>query len=289
MGPSPSPRHGLTMTAIRERLFVVGGENDTSKMDDSNSLYILDSSKIKYPTDTLLPQQSMEFTPPTQSAESQMDDSYRQPPPVQQQPQQQQQQQSQQQQQQGYSQKPSTEPRQLPSPQPQQPSRSYPQQNATQAQNSIQASGPPARPPRHISTVPEAVLRRPRATSPLPQNDSEIVVDVRRPYPSSASPISPVSIENELMRASPIQTNIMAATTDEAMDAFQQQRNFQQAMTQNGMHASPVNASTPPPRPPREGVGLGNTSRTATPDPIRNQSMSAAQLQSPEGYQSTLR
>ncbi|OBZ90202.1 Tip elongation aberrant protein 1 [Choanephora cucurbitarum] len=258
MGPSPSPRHGLTMTAIRERLFVVGGENDISKMDDSSSLYILDSSKIKYPTDTLLTQQSTESTQPTQSAEPMIEDQHSQPSPVQHQ--------------QVYPQKPFTDPRQ------QQPSRPYPPQNAPQGQNSIQVSIPPVRPPRHISTVPEAVLRRPRATSPLLQNDSEIVVDARRPYPSNVSPTSPVSIENELMRASPIQTNIMAAT-DEAMDPNQQQRSFQQALAQNSIRASPVNASTPPPRPPREGVGLGNTSRTATPDLVRNQSIPAAQLQ----------
>ncbi|KAI8342211.1 hypothetical protein EDC96DRAFT_487126 [Choanephora cucurbitarum] len=182
MGPSPSPRHGLTMTAIRERLFVVGGENDISKMDDSSSLYILDSSKIKYPIDTLLTQQSTEFTQPTQPAEPTIEDQHSQSSPVQHQ--------------QVHPQKPFTDPRQ------QQPSRPYPPQNAPQGQNSIQVSIPPVRPPRHISTVPEAVLRRPRATSPLLQNDSEIVVDARRPHPSNGSPTSPVSIENELMRAS---------------------------------------------------------------------------------------
>ena len=62
MGPSPSPRHGLTMTAVNHRLIVLGGDNDTSKMEDSSSIYILDSTKIKYPTDTPPQQQSIDST-----------------------------------------------------------------------------------------------------------------------------------------------------------------------------------------------------------------------------------
>jgi hypothetical protein len=48
------------MTAVKERLFVLGGDNELSKMDDSNSIYILDSTKIKYPSDTPQHQQSVE-------------------------------------------------------------------------------------------------------------------------------------------------------------------------------------------------------------------------------------
>lgn len=55
MGPAPSPRHGLTMTAVRERLFVLGGENTFSKMEDASLVYILDSTKIKYPAELLVP------------------------------------------------------------------------------------------------------------------------------------------------------------------------------------------------------------------------------------------
>lgn len=51
MGPSPSPRHGLTMTAVREKLYVLGGDNETTRLDDSSLLFILDSTKIKYPSD----------------------------------------------------------------------------------------------------------------------------------------------------------------------------------------------------------------------------------------------
>jgi hypothetical protein len=43
------------MTAVKERLFVLGGDNEMSKMDDSSAIFILDSTKIKYPSDT--PQQ----------------------------------------------------------------------------------------------------------------------------------------------------------------------------------------------------------------------------------------
>lgn len=60
MGPSPSPRHGLTMTAVREKLFVLGGDNETQKLDDSSFIFILDSTKIKYPSDTPQQQQSID-------------------------------------------------------------------------------------------------------------------------------------------------------------------------------------------------------------------------------------
>ncbi|KAG1383455.1 hypothetical protein G6F60_008060 [Rhizopus arrhizus] len=60
MGPQPSPRHGLTMSAIRERLFVIGGDNEISKMEDGSLVYILDSTKIKYPVELPAAQPSIE-------------------------------------------------------------------------------------------------------------------------------------------------------------------------------------------------------------------------------------
>lgn len=55
MGPSPSPRHGQTITAIGNRLFVVGGDNDFAKMEDASHVYILDSTKIKFPLESTVP------------------------------------------------------------------------------------------------------------------------------------------------------------------------------------------------------------------------------------------
>jgi hypothetical protein len=76
MGPSPSPRHGLTMTAVREKLYVLGGENDTSKLDDSSFIFILDSTKIKYPTDTPQQQQSIDNSSSTSNNQQQQQQSY---------------------------------------------------------------------------------------------------------------------------------------------------------------------------------------------------------------------
>lgn len=165
------------------------------------------------------------------------------------------------------------------------------------------------RPPRHISTVPEAALRRPRATSPLPQTESEIAADIRRQYQSNASPTSPSSLESNdhfIPRNSPMQTSILAATEDHAyLDPLVQQQQLQQQQLQQAqLHAqqqtqqqvqlqapqlaqqqqqqaqhqqrmaaqqqqqqqqtsrsSPNGPLAPPPRPPREGVGLNNTQR----------------------------
>lgn len=144
------------------------------------------------------------------------------------------------------------------------------------------------RPPRHISTVPEAALRRPRATSPLPQSEADIAADIRRQYQPNASPTSPTSIEsNDLLmpRSSPMQTSILAATEDHAfvdpmiqqqqqqqqqaqMQAQQQHQHQQrilaqqqQQQQQQASRSSPNGPLAPPPRPPREGVGLSNAQR----------------------------
>ncbi|KAI9254804.1 hypothetical protein BY458DRAFT_480719 [Sporodiniella umbellata] len=219
MGPTPSPRHGLTMSAIRDRLFVFGGDNDSSKMEDGSLMYILDSTKIKYPIEApheekvlqsqqvqsyndlaidpqhpyasqphLMPQQSYSSPQPQQS--------YSTPQPYQ----------------------PSSlsyHPQQTPQPYSlgsQQPK----YQQAIEQKRSLQSSPqrtplkasietnmaynegqqppptasnstgirhrslypetqPPVRPPRHMSSVPEAALRRPRAgSSPHPPDLAEI-------------------------------------------------------------------------------------------------------------------
>ncbi|KAF1803775.1 hypothetical protein FB192DRAFT_1277691 [Mucor lusitanicus] len=222
MGPSPSPRHGLTMTAVSHRLIVLGGDNETAKMEDASSIFILDSTKIKYPTDTPQQQQSMDSTnserimngyahpsPQQPHSPQQYQPQYQPHPPPQQQqqggqvPQQHQPSpQPQQQQQQGsYSPQQQHQTIQKPHPDQRQNQRLNPPSSPLQQlqPRSVAAAvmnanaaytEPPVRPPRHISTVPEAALRRPRATSPLPPSEADIVADIRL-TPNSASSPSP--------------------------------------------------------------------------------------------------
>ncbi|KAL9552523.1 hypothetical protein MBANPS3_003736 [Mucor bainieri] len=49
MGAPPSPRYGLSMTVIHNKIYVFGGDSVTGKTDDSAYVYTLDCSKIKYP------------------------------------------------------------------------------------------------------------------------------------------------------------------------------------------------------------------------------------------------
>ncbi|KOS19927.1 Tip elongation aberrant protein 1 [Escovopsis weberi] len=54
MGPSPSPRSGHSMTTIGKTIAVIGGEPSTSSAahNDLGLLYILDTTKIRYPNDS---------------------------------------------------------------------------------------------------------------------------------------------------------------------------------------------------------------------------------------------
>ncbi|CAO0803576.1 unnamed protein product [Mucor circinelloides] len=49
MGVPPSPRYGLSMTVIQNKIYVFGGDSVAGKTDDSAYVYTLDCSKIKYP------------------------------------------------------------------------------------------------------------------------------------------------------------------------------------------------------------------------------------------------
>ncbi|KAI0458412.1 hypothetical protein F5B21DRAFT_429830 [Xylaria acuta] len=53
MGPTPSPRSGHSMTAAGKSIVVVGGEpsSDTNQVNDLSLVYILDTTKIRYPND----------------------------------------------------------------------------------------------------------------------------------------------------------------------------------------------------------------------------------------------
>lgn len=53
MGPSPSPRSGHSMTTVGKSIVVLGGEPSTaaSTVNDLGILYVLDTTKIRYPAD----------------------------------------------------------------------------------------------------------------------------------------------------------------------------------------------------------------------------------------------
>lgn len=54
MGPSPSPRSGHSMTSVGKTIVVVGGEpsSATTAVNDLALVYCLDTTKIRYPTDS---------------------------------------------------------------------------------------------------------------------------------------------------------------------------------------------------------------------------------------------
>lgn len=58
MGPSPSPRSGHSMTAYGKQIVVLGGEPSTATREatDLAAVYVLDTSKIRYPNDQPPPQ-----------------------------------------------------------------------------------------------------------------------------------------------------------------------------------------------------------------------------------------
>lgn len=53
MGPSPSPRSGHGMTAVGDKIHVIGGEPSSAPRDpgELSLAYVLDTSKIRYPAD----------------------------------------------------------------------------------------------------------------------------------------------------------------------------------------------------------------------------------------------
>ncbi|KAI6778210.1 Tip elongation aberrant protein-like protein [Emericellopsis cladophorae] len=59
MGPSPSPRSGHSMTTVGKSIVTVGGEpsSATSSANDLGILYVLDTTKIRYPSDNQQSQQ----------------------------------------------------------------------------------------------------------------------------------------------------------------------------------------------------------------------------------------
>ena len=58
MGPSPSPRSGHSMTTVNKSVVVVGGEPSSAAttVNDLGLLYMLDTTKIRYPSDSQIQQ-----------------------------------------------------------------------------------------------------------------------------------------------------------------------------------------------------------------------------------------
>lgn len=55
MGPTPMAKSGHSLCAAHGKVFVIGGESNLSNLsqrDDPNTLHVLDTTKIKYPTDS---------------------------------------------------------------------------------------------------------------------------------------------------------------------------------------------------------------------------------------------
>ncbi|KAG0171775.1 Negative regulator of mitotic exit [Apophysomyces sp. BC1034] len=281
MGPSPSARHGLTMTTVKEKMYVIGGEAN-GKMEDASMVYVLDSSKIKYPPETVVQAPSQPSASPSLSSYS-VDSDISQPPR-----------------------------RTASSPQNIQNSQSTPirspqlqsvphyqrQQSPAMNGNSTEISGypdpqpslstplpsgsphhkplhpdqhqqqQPVRPPRHVSMVPEAALRRPRATSPLSLSDMDNGMESRRQ--PSASPTSPTaSMESDSYPSNRMQRNLPPTLTADDYGHLNQQ--LPPPLAGHPSQTTPpqrpsstrntLGPLSPPPRPSRDGVNLANSYR----------------------------
>ncbi|KAI1314311.1 Negative regulator of mitotic exit [Mortierella claussenii] len=52
VGPVASARSGHTMCTIKDRIFILGGESEQTKLEDSAQIYYLEISKVRYPDAT---------------------------------------------------------------------------------------------------------------------------------------------------------------------------------------------------------------------------------------------
>ncbi|KAF9132303.1 Negative regulator of mitotic exit [Mortierella sp. 14UC] len=48
VGPAPSPRSGHTMCAVKDKIFIIGGESEQSNMEDPAYIYYLEIPKIRF-------------------------------------------------------------------------------------------------------------------------------------------------------------------------------------------------------------------------------------------------
>ncbi|CAG8551116.1 19010_t:CDS:10 [Rhizophagus irregularis] len=70
LGPSPSPRFGLTMTLSQDKVYIFGGDSFHTRPDEDGTIHILDTSKIKFPTGTKLAQPNPSEKNPTKPENS---------------------------------------------------------------------------------------------------------------------------------------------------------------------------------------------------------------------------
>ncbi|KAI9316219.1 hypothetical protein BX666DRAFT_2043070 [Dichotomocladium elegans] len=190
MGPAPSARYGLSISAMREKIFVLGGDNSLRRLDDSSMAYILDCSKIRYPPETA-PQPSAPPPPPQQQQQQQYPQNSPQPQTPSPQFQQQHHLQHQQYQEPPANASPSANSFLSTSESETQARRTTYPVFVSQYHQQQQQSGKP----RHTSVVPEAARRRTRTTSPMPFVDVDTNTDMRQQGPMSPSSIN--SSENE--------------------------------------------------------------------------------------------
>ncbi|KAF7728560.1 Negative regulator of mitotic exit [Apophysomyces ossiformis] len=281
MGPGPSARHGLTMTTVKEKIYVIGGEAN-GKMDDASMVHVLDSSKIKYPAEPVVQAPSQPSASPSPSSYSVDSDISQQSLRVASSPYHIQNSQS--------TPTRSPQPQTLPPYQRQhspmngisnelsgypdpQPSTSTPLPTGSPRHKPLhpdqQQQQPMRPPPRHVSVVPEAALRRPRATSPLSLSDVESSIESRRQ--PSASPASPtMSMESDVHSSARAQRNPPPVITTDDHDYLHHQQ-LSSTRAGQALQTSPpqrpsstrntLGPLSPPPRPSRDGVNLANTYR----------------------------
>ncbi|KAI7848366.1 hypothetical protein BDC45DRAFT_317847 [Circinella umbellata] len=295
MGPTPSPRHGLSIADVRGKIIILGGANNIGRLDDVSNAYILDSAKIRYPPETAGEQAAPPVTPsPSSNSYNEMDSSLRgniqnsqstpvrSPPPNSSQPypnqhppyQQNQQEQQQQQQQSQYHQQPPPQQQQqyndhLPREDEPEPvvSSSTPVPGKQSQLPKQQEQGRP----RHASIVPEAARRRTRTTSPMPFSDGDTTMNENNRHYQQHGPVSPSSttsaaesLEAALAASSPPPPSHMQLppppiTTTTPTSSTSTHLNDNTVTNQHSRNT--MNGITPPPRPSREGVKLGNSYR----------------------------
>ncbi|RUS22386.1 hypothetical protein BC937DRAFT_89461 [Endogone sp. FLAS-F59071] len=322
MGPSPTPRYGHTLSTVKDKIFVLGGETvqqSPKGADESVIVYVLDTSKIKYPPDATGPPSPNNIPPAASEQQQQQQRQYQQQQQQLQQPQLQPQPQQLQQMHARQSTTPSQGPESptsssnfpssSPTPHQQGPhptsnnsasrnnhlslfpntspenasrgaslrSSSIPQAAPMSPQQTFAFPMPPSqmadqnnnsgslanldkgRPARHASMVPEAALRRPRPTSPMPLGNIDSRDAFRDPN-IPPTPLSPLAADG----------NSADPHNHHPNHGFNGQRSPSPAPGARPLPGGPpplspglirtgavANENAPPPRPSREGVDIG--------------------------------
>ncbi|KAM3580775.1 hypothetical protein VKS41_006834 [Umbelopsis sp. WA50703] len=280
MGPAPTPRAGHTMTALKDKVMVLGGEPANGiKSEDASMIYVLDTSKIKYPGDSSAGGPS---SPTTARAPEIPGTNGSSPSPTR-----------------GLqSDTPSPTTAFHPSLAHQRQSTMPPRSESPVIHSPIEGRPPPGgrgtqlsphpnnqspgqnqtRPLRHASMIPEAVLRRNRPTSPMPFVDSEPKRENSSNAPNGDQHHGELltgreETERRLERSDSDTLNnddlyeglSMAPTPGPIMHPGQ--NGPASSSNHPGIQRPPSRATNgagnhpPPPRPSREGVDIGNNYR----------------------------